>query len=360
MNKKRIALIGPIRCQGGIATVINAMTSSSVIQDEYDLLFFNSSNYKDSSAFGNLFVFLWALFRFKIKLLAGKIDVAHIHTSYGLSFYRKAFFIFLSSLFGVKTVLHFHSSRFDDFFIEATGFRRRLIKFFLSKPDALILLCRDWKEKIEKSYSVQNAAVIHNPVPIDVEQTAGAVTRNGDGVKALFLGFLIKSKGIYDMIEMAKKFETDALPIKIIVGGKGEEEKNFLQKIKDENLSNLEYMGWVSGEQKINLYKGSDLLLLPSYKEGMPMVILEGMSFGLPVVSSNIAGIPDMVVDGENGYLLAPGDIDGYVEKITKMVQDPFLRKKFGEKSRTVAENFKKDKISLLWHQLYQTLVEEK
>jgi glycosyltransferase involved in cell wall biosynthesis len=197
-------------------------------------------------------------------------------------------------------------------------------------------------------------------VPIDVEQTAGTVSGNGDRVKALFLGFLIKSKGIYDMIEMAKKFERDNLPIKIIIGGKGEEEKNFLQKIKDENLSNLEYLGWVSGEQKINLYKGSDLLLLPSYKEGMPMVILEGMSFGLPVVSSNIAGIPDMVVDGENGYLLAPGDIDGYVEKITKMVQDPSLRKNFGERSRTVAENFKKEKISLLWHQLYQTLSEEK
>lgn len=353
-------MIGPIHCQGGIATVINVISACKIINDEYDLLFFNSSNYKDSSALGNLFVFLWALLRFKIKLITRKIDVAHIHTSYGLSFYRKTFFIFLSSLFGVKTVLHFHSSRFDDFFIQAEGFQRRVIKFFLSKPHTLILLCRDWKEKIEESYHVRNTAVIHNPVPIDIESTDDVGASNGDLVTALFLGFLIKTKGIYDMIEIAKKLDRDTLPIKIIVGGKGEEEKKFLQKIKDENLNNLEYLGWVKGEQKINLFKGSDLLLLPSYKEGMPMVILEGMSFGLPIVSSNIAGIPDMVVDGENGYLLAPGDIDGYAERLTKLVRDPSLRKNFGERSRAMAKNFKKEKISILWHRLYQTLSEER
>jgi glycosyltransferase involved in cell wall biosynthesis len=358
--KKRIALIGPIHCQGGIATVINAISTCKIINDEYDLSFFHTSNYKDSGTLGNLFVFVRALLRFKMKLLSRRIDVAHIHTSYGLSFYRKTFFIFLSSLFGVKTVLHFHSSRFDDFFVEAKGFRRWFIKFFLDKPDALILLCRDWKKKIEKNYHVQNALVIHNPVPMDVEPTADLGSNNGDVVKALFLGFLIKTKGIYDMIEIAKRLDRETLPIKIIVGGKGEEENKFLQKIKDENLDNLEYLGWVKGDRKINLFKECDLLLLPSYKEGMPMVILEGMSFGLPIVSSSIAGIPDMVVDGENGYLLNPGDIEGYADRLARLVREPSLRKQFGERSRTIAENFKKEKISLLWHQLYQTLYEER
>jgi len=354
-NKKRVALVGPISCNGGIAAVVNAVASSESIMSRYELLFFNTTNYKDSNFFINFIIFIKSIVSYLKKMLEGKVDLAHIHTSYERSFYRKIFFIFISSFFKVKIILHLHSSKFDDFFIDSGGLKKKIIEFFLKKSHAIVLLCKDWKEKIDKRYSLINTVVINNPTPLDIRQIKiNTEESNSNFIKILFLGFLIKTKGIYDLIEIADRLNKSSFAHKIIICGKGEEERKFLKKIKDRNLSNIEYLGWVLGKRKLDLLKNSDIFLLPSYKEGMPMVILEALTFGLPIISTKIAGLPDMVIDGENGYLLNPGDIDGFVEKIKILILHPGLRKDFGSRSRIIVQKFAREKIAEDWNKLYQ------
>lgn len=357
-SKKRVAIVAPVFCEGGIASVINAVLKSDKIKNNYELSFFHTSNYKDSNFFVNTTIFLKAVYDYVLKLMLRKVDLVHIHTSYGRSFYRKAFFIFLSKIFGVKIVLHFHSSKFDDFFITVIGLKKGVIEFLLKRTDAIVLLCRNWKEKIEKKYAVKNAYVINNPIPLDLDKIRKKEQSSfSNYVNILFLGFLIKTKGIYDLVEIAEKLRETNLEHKIIVGGKGEEEKRFLKSIIDKNLDNIEYLGWVSGKDKLDLFSNSDIFLLPSYKEGMPMVILEAMCFSLPIISTKIAGIPEIVDDGKNGYLLAPGDIEGFVKKIKSLILDTTLRTEYGRNSRIFAERFDKEKISEEWHILYKKIL---
>lgn len=357
-DKKKVALIGPILANGGIATVVKTIISIEKSKNNYEFLIFNTSNYKDSSSFINMIIFIKATLFYLTKLILSKIDIAHIHTSSGKSFYRKIFFILLSYFFRIKIILHLHSSKFDEFFISPIGLKMKIIAFFLKKADVLILLCRNWKEKIEKKYSLKNVFVINNPVPFDTKIINENKQRlNSDLVNILFLGFLIKTKGIYDLVVIADRLSVSSPSHKIFVCGKGEEEKKFLEEINRRDLKNIEYVGWVSGEKRIYYYKNSDIFLLPSYNEGMPMVLLEALAFGLPIISTNIAGIPDVVINRKNGFLLEPGNIDDFVEKLRLLILNKKLRREFGKESKIIATRFEKEKIYKKWCRVYQKVL---
>ncbi len=361
-KEKEILLVGPILSNGGIATVVKSILSEKIVYQNYHINIINTSNYKDSSKFGNLLIFMKAVFAFIVMNTFRRVDLIHVHSSVGVSFLRKIIIIFISSFYKKKIIFHFHSGRFDDFFINVFGIRKKIITYSLKKVDKIVLLCEDWKKKIDEKYSLNNTLVIGNPVPFNVKKAyRGMSLSNKKNVKILFVGFLIKNKGIYDLIKIVQGLNCLKSDFKLIVCGKGEDEKKFLKLINDMNSEreNIIYRGWISGKEKMNLYKEGDILLLPSYYEGMPMVILEAMAFGLPIVSTNIAGIPDLVVEGENGYLLDPGDVDGFINKIYLFIKDPKKRFEFGIKSYEISKKFAKNKIAEQWHILYQELLKE-
>ena len=96
---------------------------------------------------------------------------------------------------------------------------------------------------------------------------------------------------------------------------------------------NVEFPGWVRGDTKDKLLREADVFFLPSYNEGMPMSVLDAMGYGLPVVSTNVGGIPKIVHDGENGYCCDPGNVNRFAKGITKILLDGKERKSFGEAS---------------------------
>jgi glycosyltransferase involved in cell wall biosynthesis len=241
--------------------------------------------------------------------------------------------------------------------LNSIGLKKKIIEFSLRRSHAIVVLCNDWKEKIEKKFALKNICVINNPIPFDIEQIISWTKKsNLDPARILFLGFLLKSKGIYDIIEIAERFSRSSLSPRFIVCGKGPEEKDFLRKIQDKNVQNIKYLGWVSGKKKMDLYQNSDIFLLPSYFEGLPMVLLEAISSGLPIVATRVGGVPEIVVEGENGYLLKPGEIEGFVEKLKVLISDKQIRMNFGLKSRIIAEKFRRNQVAREWCQLYQKL----
>lgn len=98
-------------------------------------------------------------------------------------------------------------------------------------------------------------------------------------------------------------------------------------------FDNVEFPGWVRGDTKDKLLREADVFFLPSYNEGMPMSVLDAMGYGLPVVSTNVGGIPKIVHDGENGYCCDPGNVNRFAKGITKILLDGRGRKSFGEAS---------------------------
>ncbi len=355
MEKTRIALIGPVMCNSGISSVVDTLLQSKILAENYKFEKFNSSNYRDSQPLVNFLSFWKSFIKYFYFLVRRRISIAHIHSSHGKSFYRKFFFVLVSSLFKVKTIFHLHSSLFDEFFISAEGIRKKLIEYVFRKADAVITLCEDWREKLEMKYRLGKHLVIYNPVSLTEREVRDNRERKSGLI--LFLGFLIKTKGIYDLIEIAKRLSEEKVPCKLLVCGKGREEKSFLQKIKENSLKNVEFKGWVSGQEKTKILKESEIFFLPSYQEGIPMALLEAMSYGLPIISTRVGGIPEVVREGENGYLLQPGDINGFVKRIRSLLGDQERKESFGKRSRSLAERFEKELISKEHLKLYESLL---
>ena len=109
---------------------------------------------------------------------------------------------------------------------------------------------------------------------------------------------------------------------KFIFGGDGETDK--LKKIiEQESLGELiEFVGWVDGNQKIDLLNNSNVFILPSYNEGLPIAILEAMSYGLAIISTNVGGIPEIV--NQNGILINPGDKIKLTEAIFRYINNDY------------------------------------
>ncbi len=359
-RKKGLAIVGPIDCEGGISRVIKTVLACPELSRDFEVRLFNTSYYQEGSLLRNSVTLLFSLTRYLAALSRRRIDVAHIHTSYGRSFYRKLLFLAASSLFGVKSVLHFHTGRFEEHFLQAGGFRKRAFKWSLGRSSAVVVLCQAWKEGIERAYGVRNSLVIHNPLPFDPDEIPRRPKEaDRDGARILYLGFMIKSKGIYDLLEVADLLRKESLDARILVAGKGEEEKAFLLQIQKRGLENVRFLGWLDDREKKSLIGLSDIFLLPSYYEGNNMSVLEAMAGGLPVVSTRVGGNPELIAEGESGFLLEPGDVHGLFEKLRELILDPDEGRRLGDRGKLRSERFRRESVAAEWRTLYAHVLGE-
>jgi glycosyltransferase involved in cell wall biosynthesis len=158
------------------------------------------------------------------------------------------------------------------------------------------------------------------------------------------VGSFEERKGQTVLLEAVKKLSEGALPnVHAMFVGEGPDEEMLKMKTKELGIeSNISFFPFTTEPNYI--FDRIDILTLPSlYKEGLPNVLLEAMSMGIPVVSSKMAGVPEIVFDGETGYMVTPGDVNELVEVIKKMWSNLELYKKMGENaSKLMREKFDK------------------
>ena len=288
------------------------------------------------------------MFRYSKK----EIKIVHIHTASYKSFWRKAIFVYLARLINKKVILHIHGAEFKKF----AAIHHKLIRKVLLKCDKIVVLSKSWKEWFEKEFDINDVVIVNNI--IETPKTSLGSKRANEKLIVLFLGAIGKRKGIYDLLEALFKYkELFGNNIQLIIGGNGEAEK-VISYIRDKHLEDIvEYRGWVSGDDKVRLLNSADIFILPSYNEGLPISILEAMGYGIPVITTPVGGIPEVITDGENGLMVSPGDVDGLFNAVSKFAMDMSLRKKMGENSRMVILPHLKDSVSNTLGELYEQLL---
>ncbi len=328
-NKTKILMISPdIESQGGIASVVKMYSDFGL----YDGNIINLASYKYNNILIRILFYFLFIIRYVYVLITDKnVKSVHIHTASKGSFYRKSIALQIAKLFNKKVILHIHGGGFEAFYQKSSQFIKNIITNTLNKSDMIIVLSRQWQEKISSICSNNNIKVLYNPAIIKELQ----VSRE-KFVKVLFLGRMCSAKGIYDIIDAVKYIQSDNILINLYGDGNLAE---FQQIVAENNLqSKIKIMGWVSGEEKEEIIKNSDIYVLPSYNEGLPMSILEAMAYGLPIISTPVGGIPESVEDGFNGFLIQPGDTKALAEKIEILANDASLRKQMGQESYRIAK----------------------
>lgn len=352
MLRNKILMVGPLPpTVGGITTcMLNILTSD--LSKEYEFIPFTTSRpterlVKDFYDYTLIFhMGLKCLIRaalttlhhiivFPISLAKRNPKIVHIHTTDYLPFWESSIYIFLSKMFHRKIVLHIHATSFDKFYENGNSLLKYLTRETLNIADKIIVLSSRSKSFFAKLVPEYKLAVIPNAVK-------GAIFCNelkrhikSNVVKVLFIGGTeAKRKGVYDVLRaipvVAEKHRSN-----ILFAFVGECDVEKLRTIcKEENVSNyVEILGYLETEEKRKIISLSDIYILPSYSEGLPIAMLEAMAAGLPIISTPVGSIPEVIEEGVNGYLIKPGDYHELAEKILVLAEDKQLRQMMGKKN---------------------------
>lgn len=342
MKKKICMIVQEPLVKGGISSVVNGYRGSKLEKD-FKLIYVES--YKDGGKLVKLFKAVYSYFEFIKVLFIDKPDLIHIHSSFGASFYRKLPFIYISYLNKKPIINHIHGAEFDSFYTNASKKKKLLIKKVYNKCSTIVALSDEWKYKLEGIVPESSIKVIEN---YSIIHDDAIIEKNNRKInnQILFLGEIGKRKGCYDIPEVIHKVVKEVPDVKFVLAGSGdvEEIKNLANKWKIN--SNIVFPGWIRGEEKDKLLRNSDVFFLPSYNEGMPMAILDAMGYGLPIISTNVGGIPKIVINGKNGYYHDAGDTDGFANSIIEILKSEKRIKKYSIASYEIV----KDRYSLESH----------
>ena len=277
---------------------------------------------------------LWAL----IYLVKGMLSflfhlptakIAHIHLSEPSSAMRKLLFFACARLFRKKTIVHFHSFSIDS---TVNGDKQWLYRYIFSRANRVIVLSKIWKDKVCEAFNIDNVVVLYNPCATVVSEKIYTKKKT-----ILYAGALCTRKGYADLLKAFAKIANEHRDWKLVFAGNGEIEdgKRISKELGIEEQS--VFLGWISGAEKDQAFKEASIFCLPSYAEGFPMAVLDAWAYGLPVVTTPVGGVPDIVVDGENGLLFNPGDVDTLANKLSMLIESEELRAKIGEESLRLA-----------------------
>ena len=320
-----VLMTGPdISVKGGMSTVVKQYLSCNqwkTVKLQHIPTYVEGSNIK------KVLYFTAQYFKLLVAGIKEKPIAIHIHVSERGSFWRKAIVLLTFQKLGVKTVLHHHGAEFFGFFDKSSAVRKKVIRKIMNMADVnLVLSCYHCK-MMQDRFPAAKFKVLYNAIP-----PSGKRTYNSSASGILFVGRLGQRKGIYDLIDALVALD-DKLPseVRYYFCGDGEAE-NVSRLFRQKNLEHrIAHIGWCSKEQLEKYYRQAMLFILPSYHEGLPMSLLEAMYAGIPCISSNVDGIPEVIQSGHNGLLVSPGNVEEIKSCLMALVQNKEQRIMLGE-----------------------------
>ncbi|WP_299111137.1 glycosyltransferase family 4 protein [uncultured Winogradskyella sp.] len=249
-----------------------------------------------------------------------------------------------TKLFGGKVVGELAGRNF--YFLETKGMSYSLGLKILRLFNSIRVLGESVKSTL-KTYGLNRNIVIDNGVDIPNQNKNSVKSINASSrITIGFVGALHEKKGIYILTEIANLLKTNNVNFTLEIAGEwgNDKDKMDIQSyIKKNNLkNNIKFLGLIHNETKWEFYKRIDIFILPSYNEGQPLVLIEAMAFGIPIICSGVGAIPDTVNSGYNGFIIEEFLAKKYVAKIKKLLEDKLLYEKVSSNNlNTFAERFR-------------------
>lgn len=340
----RVLEIGPseTRARGGMSEVIRNIRESEVLGREFEMDSFPS--YID----GSLPVRLWYSVYGYLRFLGcyRKYDLFHIHTAERGSTFHKNFYLRTVKRAGKKAIVHIHGAEYLTFYDGLTGRRKEMVDRFFRQADLVLALSGGWKRELESRFSMRACETLYNGV--DPAWLQAAVSAPAERKNAfLMLGRLGERKGTYDLIAAVELAVRLNPALTVCLAGDGEVEK-VRALVQEKGLEkNITVPGWIDGAEKLRLLRDVATVVLPSYHEGLPMAILEGMAAGKAIISTTAGAIPE-VVGPENGILVEPGDVTALAEALLRCSGSVELLESMARKNR---ENVEREFSTRRMHQ---------
>lgn len=303
---------------------------------------------KEKKARGLLVPFLFLSMHHNIRKIIKDVDFVHsnwiIPQGIIQGFFKKPYV--LTGLGGDVTSLN-------------KSFVKKLKNKAIKNASYITVVSDDLKIELEKTYNVTNSEVIPMGCSLSKfkpENKVDNLFNQGDKKTILFVGRLAEKKGTKYLIEAMSNIDA-----KLIIVGDGPEREN-LEKQAQESKADIEFVGPKNKDELSKMYASCDVFCAPSCiakdgdKDGLPVAIVEAMASGAVVVASDVGGISEILVDGENGYLVEEKNVKQLTDRINNVLNNDELRNDMSKKARSKAEEYDFVKIGLRYKQIFDSL----
>ena len=326
---------------GGIDSVIKGYESNDLFADKIHTRIIT---HLGRNKWQDLYLFISTFVKFTYLCLLNRNLIVHCHMSYKGSFWRKLLFTLIAKTFGHFIIIHLHGSEFKDYFSSRSKMTKKLISWLIKSADEFVVLSESWNDYI---YSItgRSVRVINNYVDIAPIKTP----RNHNDI--LFLGAFIKRKGIYELLLSCSKLNSD-YHLHLCGSGENAKVEALISELKLEDKVTVH--GWVDTEQKRFLLSSCGVMILPTFNEGLPMTIIESMACNIPIITTPVGAIPEVIIENKTGFLVEPGNVDEITNKLDYVLSQPDeLGLIIEQANRTYNTYFTSKVILPLWEAVY-------
>jgi len=277
------------------------------------------------------FWFLLALARF---LAARRVDVVHLHMSTRGSVVRKCLLIWVAVALRRPVIVHMHGADFFPFFEALRPLWQRQIGLALRRARHVVVLGEGWRRfLIERAGLPEHrVSVVRNGVPAPA--TRPRVQENPTHI--LFLGRLGARKGVPELLAALGSQAMQTLPWRATLAGDGDVPGFSAMAARAGLGERIAFPGWVDSARAAALMASADLLVLPSHHEALPMAVVEALAAAVPVLTTPVGVIGELLTDGQTALLVAPGDVPALTAALVRLVGDPSLRARLGQAGHAV------------------------
>lgn len=320
-----VLVVGPYASLGGIASVIRMHRGMRLWRDVNCRLL---STYDERSSYTKIAAMLRAYLLGMVEIY--RASLVHIHVAAQNSMWRKLPIVVLAKLMRKPYILHLHAASEGSVFEQTPLW---LVRFLFLLSYRVIVLSDSWERIVKEHVPHARVTVIHNPVcrpPLPSTEKSSPIV--------FYAGKLEPRKGFIDLLEAAAEVLNHFPGVKFCFAGHGQIEE---AKAKSRNLgieASVSFLGWLGAEEVAEYYRRATIFCLPSYDEGLPMAVIEAMSYSLPVLTTPVGGLPDLISDGVDGLFARPGDVDAITHQLLGLLRNPDRATRIGRNAALTVE----------------------
>jgi glycosyltransferase involved in cell wall biosynthesis len=365
MKRPVVLVLGPHReAVSGVSTHLNCLFASR-LAEEFSLVHFQvGSEGRTERAIGRLARLAVSPFCLAMAIRARRAAIVHLNTSLNAgAYWRDLAYLIVARSFGARVLYQVHGGALPQQFLRGRALTA-FLRWTLRLPDAIVVLAQSELEAYRRLVPAQQLLTLPNA--IDCAPYARVSRSRSDPAQPLklaYVGRLIRSKGVFEAVQAMSIAKRHGIKASLVIAGSGPEEsalRDYADKLGV--ASDVRFTGPVCGHRKIGMLAQSDAFVLATYHpEGLPYALLEAMAAGLPVITTRIGAIPDVVADGVHGFFVPGRDPDAIYRALVALSADRDLLARMSAACRArIAAAYSMERLSDQFSRLYSEMTAAK
>lgn len=284
----------------------------------------------DTRGGGHVFMSMYYMPKAMLTLLwrrlTGRLAGVHINMAERASAARKGVLVVFARLIGARVLIHLHAAQMHHVYRTLSPFMQAVVRKVFSLAHEVVVLGEASRGFVLNELHCRPDRVhsVINGVPGPTCPRRKESERQK--FRILFLGNLLERKGVSDLLHALSGIEIPENEWEVTIAGGGDVE-GYREKAAKIGLGgNVRFFGWATQDQAAELLSKADVLILPSYDEGLPLVILEALAHGVAVVCTPVGEIPFTLTHRENAFFVEAGDVQGIKKALEELMHEPRLR----------------------------------